>query len=138
LIWLIEQIEVREYQFTESHHTSSAIFAQDVCLSNRLDPNIFDPCPQQIMVCEACGVEGCTTGGWFIVKRMGDHIAFVPAFDEPKKLMLSTRDLNILRPTIFSIKAHQFSFEKPSSDCAGLFRPTFHLRTSLNYQHMKR
>lgn len=51
------------------------IFANATELSSWADARV------QVRICEHCGVEHCTSGGWLVVRNVGVGIAFVPAFD---------------------------------------------------------
>lgn len=35
----------------------------------------------QVELCRACGIQGCENGGWVALRRVGDSVAWVPAFD---------------------------------------------------------
>lgn len=84
-MWQIDRIEIRRRQldFTSSTggrpHTK-ALFSDGTCLVNAVSFADLGDDPTQMIVCEACGTVQCQPGGWVGIRRIGNAVAFVPAF----------------------------------------------------------
>lgn len=51
----------------------------------------------QFLICEHCGVTHCETGNWVSIRKSGNYILFIPAFDQ----MLETSDSDEYKPPNF-------------------------------------
>jgi len=86
-MWLIDEIEIRDVHldFTSSSggrpHTQ-AVYSGGTCLVNAISFAELGDDPAQLIVCEACGFIRCQPGGWIHIRRIGNSIAFIPAFAE--------------------------------------------------------
>ena len=85
-LWTVEEVEFRrrELDFTSSEqgkHVTTAVFADDTEIINALDRFDTTEDPLQPIVCEDCGFAGCASGNRIVVRRLGDGILLMPAFD---------------------------------------------------------
>ena len=85
-MWRVQRLEAREITLDFSSagcgpcHTT-ALVSDDVTLVNAMTLIELeeDGCVQ-VIVCEACGVVGCETGGWVQPRRFGDAVVWLPCF----------------------------------------------------------
>lgn len=50
--------------------------------ANAIEFTTWSADPVQVEVCSECGVERCAPGGWVALRRSGDRVIWLPAFDE--------------------------------------------------------
>ena len=86
-MWPVDDIELRDVQLdfgssSGGHIRTQAIYAGDTCLVNAISFAELGNDPTQLMVCEACGTVQCQSGGWVHIRRIGNSVAFIPAFSE--------------------------------------------------------
>jgi hypothetical protein len=85
-MWIVERLEIvpKTLDLTSSgqgRESTKALVADGVEIANALSRIEFGE-PTQLMVCEACGIIHCSSGGWASFRRLGDGLVFVPAFAE--------------------------------------------------------
>lgn len=64
---------------------ATAIDFGGVRLSNAIELVGVEPGPVQVEVCECCGCPDCKPGGCVALRRIGDHVVWVPAWEEMAK-----------------------------------------------------
>lgn len=62
--------------------TVTQLVAEGEILANAIEFTAWSVDPVQVEVCSDCGVERCAPGGWVSPRRAGEHVAWIPAFDE--------------------------------------------------------
>jgi hypothetical protein len=85
-MWHVEAIEAIPVtlDFTSSgqgRRTATAITAAGLRLFNAIELVDVDAVATQVEVCEHCGYTQCSPGGWVAFRRMGDSVAWIPAWD---------------------------------------------------------
>ena len=59
-----------------THSVHSGAF----CLVNNVDGVDFTEDPVQVILCGCCGTPHCERGGWVSLRRVGEHVIWIPAF----------------------------------------------------------
>jgi hypothetical protein len=85
-LWTIETVEFRpqEFDFSSSggsKRTTTALIADGTEIINALDLVDTKEDPIAVIACDQCGTPGCGGGNRVQVRRLGDGILIVPAFD---------------------------------------------------------
>jgi hypothetical protein len=85
-LWRIQRLEFRprELDFRSSdqgRRMTISVVADGTEIINALDLVDAKQDPMQTIVCEACGYPGCNGGNRVVVRRLGDGILLLPAFD---------------------------------------------------------
>lgn len=88
--WHIEQIETArvELDLTSSDRgrcTVTAVRADGVDLFNALEAVEVAPDRTQVEVCDHCLIVGCASCGWVVLRRLGEKVLWIPAWDEMEK-----------------------------------------------------
>ncbi|NOX54007.1 MAG: YcxB family protein [Planctomycetes bacterium] len=89
-MWLIGDFEIRPVELridfggTCERYPTEAVYADGTCLVNATGWVDLRDDPAQVIVCPECGETGCARGGWISLRRVGDFIAWIPAFDRLK------------------------------------------------------
>ena len=89
-MWRVEDIEAIpiELDFSSSgqgRRSATAIEAAGIRLINAIELVAVEPTATQVEVCECCGYSHCSPGGWIAFRRIGDHVIWIPAWDEMAK-----------------------------------------------------
>lgn len=86
-MWSVTAIETRaiELDFRSSGQgvrADASLVAGSTRLVNAAGLIEYDPTSDrvQVQVCEECGFTHCAPGGWVSLRRLGDNVAFLPAF----------------------------------------------------------
>jgi hypothetical protein len=61
---------------------ATAVSAAGIRLFNAIELVDFEPSATQVEICEGCGCPHCAPGGWVAFRRIGERVAWVPAWDE--------------------------------------------------------
>jgi hypothetical protein len=91
----------RQFDFSSSEQgkpTYTTLKADDEVLINMIE--LFDSDDNstfQFHICEHCGFTQCQPGNWLSIRRSGNYILFIPAFDE----ILQEPELNEYAPPSF-------------------------------------
>jgi hypothetical protein len=85
-MWQVSAITSRRVRLDASTSGQSPLEATRVELdgirfANAAERTSWDEEIFQVEICEQCGIEGCSPGGWLACKRAGDYVMLVPAFD---------------------------------------------------------
>lgn len=85
-LWTVETVEfrARELDFSSAgggKHATTAVIADDTEIVNALDLVDTTEDPIALIVCGHCGTPGCAGGNRVQVRRFGDGILIMPAFD---------------------------------------------------------
>lgn len=85
-MWHIENPELRRgtLDFTSSGQgwrKVTQLFADHVQLVNAIELIDWKADDTQLLICEACGIEGCEKGNWVRLRRSDSHVFILPAFD---------------------------------------------------------
>jgi hypothetical protein len=83
-MWRIENPELRRatLDFTSSEQgwrNVTQLFADGVQLVNAIELVDWTADDTQLLVCEACGMEGCEQGNWVCIRRAGSLVLILPA-----------------------------------------------------------
>jgi hypothetical protein len=86
-MWRVQNptIQIALLDFTGSGQRRvevSQLRSEGIVLMNALELMDWGTDPTQLIICKECGIEGCATGGWVAVRRAGDRILLIPAFEE--------------------------------------------------------
>lgn len=86
-MWRIENpiIQKARLDFTSSgqgHRDVSRLLGGGIVLMNALELMEWGTDRTQLIICNECGIEGCALGGWVALRRTGDRIFMIPAFEE--------------------------------------------------------
>ncbi len=89
-MWLAESFNLREvlYDMSSSGGTRRpfrALVADDITLMNMIENVEFGDDPVQVVNCCECGMPGCADGNYLSFRRLGDWVAWIPAYDEMLK-----------------------------------------------------
>lgn len=86
MIWIVQDFEARPVNLGlssagQGYRPVTAIRAGGVSITNALE--LLEVCPEQtqVEVCE-CGITQCAEGGWVSMKRLGNHVVWVPAWED--------------------------------------------------------
>ncbi len=60
----------------------TAIYADDENLANAIELMDFESDRIQFQVCDQCGFPGCASGNWLSIRKIGEHVLLLPAFQE--------------------------------------------------------
>lgn len=91
----------RQFDFSSSEQgklTYTALKADDEILINMIE--LFesdDNSTFQFIICENCGVTHCEPGNWLSIRKSGDFVLFIPAFNK----ILEADELNEYKPPNF-------------------------------------
>lgn len=85
-MWRIENLEIRRgtLDFTSSgqgRRKVTQLFADGIQLVNAIELIDWAADDAQLLICEACGMEGCERGNWVRIRRSDSLIFILPAFD---------------------------------------------------------
>lgn len=86
-LWRVEQVEparaVLDFSSSgQGHRTVTQLVADGEILANAIEFTTWSAGSTQVEVCSECGVERCASGGWVAPRRSGEHLVWLPAFDE--------------------------------------------------------
>lgn len=89
-MWIVEEITAIpvELDFSSSSQgrcVATKIEAAGVRLFNAIERVDVEPTATQVEVCEGCGYSHCAPGGWVALRRIGDHVVWLPAWDEMER-----------------------------------------------------
>ena len=89
-MWSIDTIDAIpvELDFSSSgqgRRSATAIQAGEIRLVNAIELVDVDPSATQVFVCGDCGIPCCQPGGWVVFRRIGERVAWIPAWDEMAK-----------------------------------------------------
>lgn len=65
--------------------TASQVASEGSRLCNLLELVEFKRGATQVEICVGCGFSGCSPGGWVAVRRIGERVVWLPAWDEMEK-----------------------------------------------------
>lgn len=85
-MWIVDEFKCVpvELDFSSSGQdlrSATAIESRGVRLFNAIEWVEVDSAAAQVDVCECCGLPQCSPGGWVAFRRMGDRVAWIPAWD---------------------------------------------------------
>ena len=89
-MWRVEDLEAIpiELDFSSSgqgRRSATAIETAGIRLINAIELVDVEPTATQVEVCECCGYSHCSSGGWVAFRQIGDHVIWIPAWDEMAK-----------------------------------------------------
>jgi hypothetical protein len=85
-MWRINALETRPaaMDFTSSEQgrpIKSQLVFDGAVVANAIELTDWSEEPVQLEVCAACGHERCASGGWAVVRRLGNALLILPAFE---------------------------------------------------------
>jgi hypothetical protein len=85
-MWRIENPELRrgtlDFRSSEQGWREvTQLFADGIQLANALELIDWSGDDSQVLICEACGMEGCERGNWVRIRRSDSMVLILPAFD---------------------------------------------------------
>jgi len=86
-MWRVQRVEAVpvELDFSSSGQeriAATAVRAGGVRLFNAIEFVGFESGAMQVYTCECCGCTGCECGGWVTLRRLGECVVWIPAWDE--------------------------------------------------------
>lgn len=98
----------------QGRHPTHALRIDDETILNAIDLVGFDSDVVQFVVCQSCGITQCEPGGWVALRRLGDAVACIPAFDamasdaleeaeRTPPAFMSRRGALLLRPSALAV-----------------------------------
>ena len=83
---LIRKIKTFESTFDfsssdQGEFVGTAIHFNDNLMFNCIELTSFGDDHFQSSICKCCGFEGCSTGSWVSLRRLGDFFLFIPAIE---------------------------------------------------------
>ena len=88
-MWIVEKIETRSHEMDfsssgQGRHATTSLIADGIEIVNALD--LLDLTedadePIQLIICNACGYLGCSSGNRVSFRRLADGLLFIPSFD---------------------------------------------------------
>ncbi len=85
-MWNVSTLETRRaaMDFTSSGQgrpIKSQLVFDGAVVANAIELTDWSEEPVQLEVCAACGIERCAPGGWAVVRRLGNALLILPAFE---------------------------------------------------------
>lgn len=89
-MWTVSAIETRKVRmdFTSSGQgrpVMTELLLDGTVVANAVELTDWTEDPVQIEVCGSCGYVHCASGGWVSIKRLGEGMMILPAFDAMAK-----------------------------------------------------
>lgn len=89
-MWPVDSFKLRDvvYDMSSSggtRHPFRALVTDDITLMNMVENVDFGDDPVQVVNCCECGMPGCADGNYLSFRRLGDWVAWIPAYDEMLK-----------------------------------------------------
>lgn len=86
-MWNVDQIvrvpvEVLSSSPDRKRLAATAVEAEGVRLVNAVELVVFESSATQVEICEGCGVPHCNEGGWIAIRRIGENVVWIPAWNE--------------------------------------------------------
>jgi hypothetical protein len=108
----------------QGYCSATAIETAGVRLFNAIELIDVDAMATQVEVCESCGIPHCSSGGWVAFRRIGDCVAWIPAWDRMEENAWAETSTDLL--TFWRSKEHQYLVRRPGNGF-GKFMTVFHL-----------
>ena len=86
-MWNVSEpmVQTSTLDFTSSgqgRRTVSQLKTGDVVLMNALELMEWSTERTQLLICNECGIPGCSSGGWVNLRKTNDRVVLIPAFDD--------------------------------------------------------
>lgn len=112
-MWEITNPEIRKTKldFTSSgqgFREVSQLVAEKIVLMNALELTDFDDEKTQFLICEQCGTIHCEAGNWGILRKSGELVLMIPAFEEIENAAEGFSETEYAPPLYFKEKGIPF------------------------------